>query len=524
MNILEIRNESNIYTGFKLISFELNGNTLFGDIKYEFIENEDKQDKIYTTVLIGQNGTLKSRLFQKIISLFWNLYDLKIGKEVKFQDKFSLKYAMNNSVYDFTNKSEMNTKSPILKKNGDEVINLKDAELPLSILAVSIMITDRYPFPNEELFNLYQYLGSRYRPQLASTKAFIGKVVELISNNIDSKTFVEGVRKIVNEFLQSSNKPFIVYNTKKSNLFFTGILKKEEFNSYFESINQKYENSMANAPFKLNNYNNIKKDKLIVEEIVRFCNQIYEINDWNELNKNSSKKIKFNLFEESDIIKLREQFKLLDHLRKLGIVDTPDIEFLRIKNDIKNINYEGYPIIESSSGEISLLGSLIGILASIKQNSLIFIDEPEISLHPNWQMKYLTILRELLCDKKYSTCHIIIATHSHFLISDLKGGNSKIIGLKNKNNKIEIIDFQKNINTFGWSAENVLLNVFDVATTRNFYIAEKLSQIFKIAAKSENPNLDEYKEELIEWHNQLTNNDPLHYAIEKLIEKMKWEN
>ena len=77
---------------------------------------------------------------------------------------------------------------------------------------------------------------------------------------------------------------------------------------------------------------------------------------------------------------------------------------------------------------------MIGLLATIKPNSLVFIDEPEISLHPNWQMRYLSFLRELFSDEIFATSHILIATHSHFVISDLKGENSKIIGLKKDEN------------------------------------------------------------------------------------------
>ena len=60
---------------------------------------------------------------------------------------------------------------------------------------------------------------------------------------------------------------------------------------------------------------------------------------------------------------------------------SPSIDFLQMSpNEI----LEGYSIAESSSGEFHLFSSFVGFMASIKLYSLILIDEPEISLHPNW--------------------------------------------------------------------------------------------------------------------------------------------
>lgn len=121
--------------------------------------------------------------------------------------------------------------------------------------------------------------------------------------------------------------------------------------------------------------------------------------------------------------------------------------------------------------------SMVGLMATVKSNSLIFIDEPEISLHPNWQMQYLSFLRELFSEIEFASSHLFVATHSHFLISDLEGKNSKIIGLKRENNKIEIVNLPRDINTFGWSAEDVLYNIFNVRSSLNYYLQADLTEL-----------------------------------------------
>ena len=261
--------EGLLYSGFKLISIELINDKLFGDIKYDFIDLNDKQDNIYTTVLIGQNGTRKSRLFQKIISLFWNLHDLK-KTQISFTDQFILKYALNKSIYEFSNLANKSKgKSGIiyslrLKIDGKEQMGFNKASLPTSIIANAIMLTDRFPFPDLERFPSYQYLGSRYRPQLASTKTFIGRVVEFISKNINSTAFIIGVRKIAEEFLYEKNDPCISYYTQNTQRFFKGKMTSKEFYSYYEELEIKYKEKTTSPPFKLNHYRSaiLKNSKL----------------------------------------------------------------------------------------------------------------------------------------------------------------------------------------------------------------------------------------------------------------------
>jgi|JI10StandDraft_1071094.scaffolds.fasta_scaffold17479_4 hypothetical protein len=516
----------NDFTGFKLISIELKNDKLFGDIKYNFIDKKDKQDKIYTTVLIGQNGTRKSRLFQRVINLLWSLQDLK-EKQVLFSEQFCLKYSLNNSIYEFSNMhaedqgdSKFGIISLQLKIDGKKQENFKKADLPSSIIANAIMLTDRFPFPDQERFPRYQYLGSRYRPQLASTKTFIGRVVEFVSKNINSESFISGVRKIAIEFLPKESEPCISYYTQNTPRFFKGKMKSEEFYSYYEEIEKKYKDKTTAPPFKLNHYKNIIKDPKLAKQIVDYCNELKEGGEMREFSKKTFKAITFNLLDEKDVAKLRERYVLLDHMRQLGIVYPADIEFLKkVKAVDGKTHLEGYSIVESSSGEHNLLGSMIGLIASIQPNSLIFIDEPEISLHPNWQMKYLTFLRELLSSKEYATCHIIVATHSHFLISDLDGKNSAVVALtRDAETKKLSANLLEGTDTYGWSAEDVLYNVFQVTTTRNYFVALEIGEILKLVAKKDIDfvTLNSKKGELEKIKSALKPTDPLKSLIEKV--------
>lgn len=59
-----------------------------------------------------------------------------------------------------------------------------------------------------------------------------------------------------------------------------------------------------------------------------------------------------------------------------------------------------FSIKDASSGEQSIILSILGIASKIKDNSLICIDEPEICLHPEWQEKYIEILTQTFTNYK----------------------------------------------------------------------------------------------------------------------------
>jgi len=545
---MNINNQIDKYKGFKLLSLDLRGNSLMGknNLYYNFVEENDNTDYIYTTVIIGSNGTGKSNLFRIVIELFKELYDLSIGKKrsYKVDGLFNLKYSLGGDIYEYANFKDKdfvfnannlpkfdikNSQKSIafLIVNGIIQGDFNSAFFPLSIVANSIMITDKFPYyrkdydeKNEKIdgFPIYKYLGVKNTPQSASPRAYIRKTVGFIVEQFEKEkssisAFIATLKRAIN-FLELDNSLEIYYHTSNNAIFFKGNLTVEKLENYFESINKNYLITTKKAPFKNDHFLKIKNEPNLLESICDFCNQLVDNNRLETIpnRKTSIRKITYNIIESIHRERLSNEYKMLEKLRKLGIISPPEILLKRGEN---------FSLQESSSGEYQFFASIVGLIATIKPtNSLVLIDEPEISLHPNWQMKYFSFIRELFSHPEFATCHILVATHSHFLISDLKGGSSKIIGLKREGKEIKIIDLPKELDTFGWSAENILLNIFNVPTTRNYYIAQRIGIILKKAALQS--NLNEYQEELMTYRSGLKEEDPLHYTITKIAEKLKW--
>lgn len=185
-------------------------------------------------------------------------------------------------------------------------------------------------------------------------------------------------------------------------------------------------------------------------------------------------------------------------------------------------NGQRMPFDSCSSGEKHILFAYIGILSRINDNTLILIDEPEISLHPEWQIRYVSTLSKLF--DKYKNCCFILASHSHYFVSELQGHSSTIVVLKktmdSNTPNAEIIPFD----TYSWSAENIIYNVFGIRTSRNFYFESDLSYL--LTSLESFDGSDEKRDSIQSQINKLRRyvfnmNDPLYMILREAEEKIK---
>lgn len=99
-------------------------------------------------------------------------------------------------------------------------------------------------------------------------------------------------------------------------------------------------------------------------------------------------------------------------------------------------------IDELSTGEKQIVFRGACILRNIKNidGGIILLDEPELSMHPRWQLKILDFYRRLLNDNDVQKTQLIVTTHSNFVvenaINDIE--NVLIISLKNNNGSISM--------------------------------------------------------------------------------------
>jgi ABC-type cobalamin/Fe3+-siderophores transport system ATPase subunit len=184
----------------------------------------------------------------------------------------------------------------------------------------------------------------------------------------------------------------------------------------------------------------------------------------------------------------------------LRVVDT-ELFSLHTKNRHK--------FSDASSGQQCMIQMLIGLAASMRNNALICIDEPEISLHPEWQTWVISLLQEIF--KSYKGCHFFIATHSPQVVSGLQAESACVINLEN--HQIFYPEFYSER-----SADFQLSRVFEEPGYRNeFLLRTSLKILSKLAT---NKLLDDMEAQaikhLVKIKSRLKENDPVLHLIEQI--------
>ncbi|WP_175483529.1 AAA family ATPase [Amphritea atlantica] len=208
----------------------------------------------------------------------------------------------------------------------------------------------------------------------------------------------------------------------------------------------------------------------------------------------------------------KEVFHNIGFLESINILLNYDlIRLMDMK--LHKREYGDMSLRRASSGEQCMLVMMLGIAGHINDSSLIFIDEPEISLHPKWQEEFMSLLIRTF--SQYRSCQFFIATHSPQIVSQLEGKNCFVTSLT-KNEIFPSSYFNDR------SSDFQLAELFDAPGSRNEYITRLafslLSKIKsrKAAGKNEVQELDK----LLALCNAISRDDPtleLVKAVEEIV-------
>ncbi len=424
--------------------------------------------KPFTTVVIGTNGTGKSYLLTVLAELFRAINNKISFKDVNLRyDFYCIEYVIGDNHYHI----EIMQKSNIIAVKNGEVIEASKIELPYKVLAVSYMVNDKFVFKAQDTENedIYEYLGIRQTSNAAWTSSIIRRVSDSLVELFIKSDFTDKAKEILS-FLSFDNKISLKFEPEGKTLF-TRKMQVSKLNKIAKKI-QKQEDYRAFSVNKLveSNYT----------EIAKFINSASKSGIIKEINGKSGIELTLDFDNDKKSMLIRNEYRVIRNLLDLKLLKPPKLVLYK---DNQDFDFE-----YASSGEKHFLFTLINIASKIKPNSLILIDEPEISLHPNWQMNYINYIKKVF--REYKSCHFILATHSHYIVSDLEPDSSSLVKLS--------VDSETNIrnsqlieySTYAWSAENILYNVFHVRTTRNYYFEMDLRNLISLI-EEKSSNLEE---------------------------------
>ena len=121
-------------------------------------------------------------------------------------------------------------------------------------------------------------------------------------------------------------------------------------------------------------------------------------------------------------------------------------------------------LTQLSSGEKQIVfrGGFLLKNQKVSNGNLILIDEPEISLHPNWQLTIVSFFKKLFTNNDgEQTSQIIIATHSPFILHNANRIDDKVIVLKKESSgQIIVLDKPE---FYAWSSARLVQEAFNIS-------------------------------------------------------------
>lgn len=413
----------------------------------------DENKNMNLTIMVGENGTAKTTIFEAIISSFLN-------DKNDCNPEYKIEYLYNGDLYHSNiNNSPIpyrvivSTYTPIDKLEEVEIkwenrhVLYKTSVDRIKLQYVATRILKHYAIGNKsEIDAIFEYIGygnnnvaleiSEYK--LNTVSHMVHKVLKRIKYNYPSPECLLDHDNIIGDFNYFINK----YQCELI-----------EFKSQIEDKIGKritYKIDLA-AGFKSNAYFIEGKkhiDKMIELEVrfiihkMRIFLKLSKVSDLTNGNKRKFLSVDdINLYH-GGATAFRKDVELLE---ACSVTYWKDLWIGDEENRI--------PLSMMSSGELSLFLRIFDLYDYVEDNSIVLIDEPETHLHPKWIKGYIEILNRLLGAKR---CHVIIATHSPLIVSDVP--KNSIVALKNDRNKIEQIKI--NERTLGLNYDEILSEVF----------------------------------------------------------------
>ena len=493
---------STCQTGLRLVSLKVkDGDRIICD--YHFFPDNFTSGAAepLTTLIIGANSTGKSFAMKILSEVFQAVSNESVGRTLQY-DSYCLTYFLNGEFIEI----EIINRTIIIHKNNILMEESVESVLPSKVLAIAFMLNDKFAFKAEsqDKPSMYEYLGLRQ----TSNASWINTLGNRVAENLLELAGTEKLWTIVHALSAHFNldpQISIAYELSQSWLSLDQI-KEMDISSLVNKLRDQAGQIADKGSYRKN-------------AIVRLKAHDYEImaaylkglESCEPFIPHKEKKIFGHTFSEltdqEGVQKIQSDYNVLMNLRTLRIIK--DVTLYVYKQGLM------YSFDDCSSGEKHILFAFLNIARHIHDNSLILIDEPEISLHPNWQMIYITALKQLF--HEFSSCHFVIASHSPYLVSDLNPDSSSLIVLNMEDGVRSAVTLD--YSTYAWSAENILYNVFSVRTTRNFYFEIELRELLHYTSHNQVEKLSKIKELYTKLSGYVFHpNDPLKHILQEVKE------
>lgn len=453
----------------KLLRLHVDDYYVLRDLNLVF--NEEKQPpepegKYRLNVLVGLNGTGKSTVLRALAEIFRRLY----GDSNVADFGFEIEYLLDSSERISVSASKAEADVPVARyrlvvdKGPEQFVDqVAERYLPSRVIAfttgseaewLSNGIKDVYredvpdsvrSLPEQELF--YREIPDSITPVLESTDPLS-----------DAESRVAEVSSF--RLIRSWQMPLVTLCGLLADRHGVGMLRKAILNELnikqFAGFSLKFRMTQANAS---------PSDRRAVLQMASLATRA--------LQSGSDYMLVFELTDEAkDLTKelvsiFSNPIGLFDTLCRLADPATPSGAVLRETNlFLSRGEYEG--VDESitlpihllpwlSDGERSFLGRMCLLAILNTPNALIMLDEPEVHFNDYWKREMVFMIDALMKD---STSHILLATHSSIVLSDVSRERILILSRRGAYTSQSRMP---PIQTFAAEPGDIMMNIFGTA-------------------------------------------------------------
>lgn len=419
-------------------------------------------DNINITAIVGENGSGKSSIFEIIKKLHNTGYISNNDYSFCIFYKNEEFLVMNN-LYRHTNK-KIEIKNNKYKLNKVDRFNgNKEHEKEIKEYTLGIRENNYLELSSEIFYKRYKNVSKEFDKHFY----FDNFIFYMDIKTINSKLLIpiellhdedEQLLKIKDE---NVDKESLLYEILNIAIY---LFVRDEFKylinkEYSEKIKKLYDEAVK---IKITCFKDFKEVLEIYESFDLLENRYYEY-------FSKEKKIKdfFNFLS----------FDEKERIFKIKVKDFKEYEDVFLKNNISEflnklnlIELDMYPETNKSykyssfsSGEKYYFGFLVDFynynLINKSKEKMIFIDELELYLHPNWQKILFDFIQKNLEKNKFNV-HLIIATHSPFILSDIPKQNVIFLEKDEKTGKCINASDKVDINPFGANIHTLLSHGF----------------------------------------------------------------
>ena len=363
-----------------------------------------------------------------------------------------------------------------------------------------------------------------------------GKIIDTIvvagSNGSGKTTFLES---IWNYFLEISEyrrdileKVDITFNDDFEKLKELDIIRHLKYANYDEKNNIKtYKETVSlfkvlpkliYIPTEIN-FSEVKTETTNFYREYSFFN-IVDFNMIKDIPSYIVSRIIYMLGQNENLTMLDARKKVTEEINGIFNILELDVKLKGISKDSKNMpifeNSQGeeFDINELSSGEKQLFLRTLSIKMLEPEDSIILIDEPELSLHPKWQQQIIKVYQNIGKNNQ-----IIVATHSPHILGSVPSKNIIILS-KNEENKIVPITGEELYSSYGQTSDRILEDIMGMKSARNIEVQNLLDDVRNFVSENRYET-DEFKEKYNKLENILGNSDSDLMLIDMEIKRRK---